>query len=98
MKYRPHKGGLEESMKELVEVNSLQELTDVLNKYTNPGIVIKPSQVIIQKYGWGSDDRIGWKEVYSVSVQWHHLTDPTKVAVTDLYGFSDSNTFDKQLV
>jgi hypothetical protein len=52
MKFIPQRGGLAESMKEMVEVNSFQELADHLGKSVD--------DLRIEEYDNRPDNRIGW--------------------------------------
>lgn len=61
MKYRDHRGGLSESMKTVIEVNSEQEIIDHLNKYWND--VGKSVEKIKFEYAC-YDNRIGWDTWY----------------------------------
>lgn len=62
MKFRPHRGGLAESMAEVVELAGLQQLTDHL-RANMP--YIPEGQVKVSPYCY--DDRTGWK-TYIVTV------------------------------
>lgn len=57
MKYRDHRGSLDESMKTVIEINSIQELKDHLNEYFSQ---FKESVEEIQFDYLGMDNRVGW--------------------------------------
>ena len=61
MKYRPHRGSLKDSMREVVELPSIDALKEHLRLMGWPDGV-----VLIEKYG-GFDDRIGW-DTYIVTI------------------------------
>ena len=62
--FRPHRGGLEESMAEVMEVNSIQDIVDYVEK-TTPIPNIK-FNIKVRKYGY--DARIKW-DTYIVTDQ-----------------------------
>lgn len=58
--YRPHRGSLDDAMKEVVTVNNVQELVDHINAtvgYCLGGQIIV-EDLTSKPYGY--DDRIGW--------------------------------------
>ena len=61
MKYRDHKGGLAESLKSTIEVNSIDEIKSHLNKFYNQ--FGKEVDEIKFQYV-GMDERIGWNTYY----------------------------------
>lgn len=58
MKFRPHRGGLAESMEETIEIQTLDQLVAHLNART-PYILTLREALIIEPYG-GIDARTGW--------------------------------------
>lgn len=70
MKFRPHRGGLDASMREVVEVDGRAGLIEHLRK-THPefGPAFDADKVTIEPYA-GDDDRIGWKDVHIVLAEW----------------------------
>ena len=58
IKYRPHKGGLDESMHELQNFTDISDMLWFIERYTQ-GAVGVDDIVISESYG--NDDRIGWK-------------------------------------
>lgn len=59
IKYRPHRGGLSESMEEVVEIATKDNLVKILLKNYAPHITnITLDNVYIRPYGY--DDRIDW--------------------------------------
>lgn len=58
--YRPHRGSLATAMKEVVEITGRQELVDHLRKSYMNEVNESGSNVVVEKYGTGIDDRIGW--------------------------------------
>lgn len=60
--YRPHRGGLDESMREVVEVNDFPQLVRHLRR----GVVsyyprdLMPTEENTKLEPYGFDDRIGW--------------------------------------
>lgn len=59
MRYRPHRGGLAESLAETIEIESLAALAQHLQT--------EPQLLEFAPYG-GDDARIGWKDVHIVSI------------------------------
>ena len=57
--YRPHRGGLDEAMAEVVEVSGRQELVDHLRKVWMSEVNESGSNVAVENYG-SIDNRIGW--------------------------------------
>lgn len=71
MKYRPHRGTLADSMREVAEIMSFDELVrhmrnEVLSWYP-PDELPTPENVQVKPYG--RDDRIGWDTTYMVTVK-----------------------------
>lgn len=61
MKYRDHKGSLDESLQTVIEVNSINEIKDHLNEFYNPfGLEVEEIKF---KYTC-MDNRIGWNTWY----------------------------------
>lgn len=56
--FRPHRGLLEEAMKEVVQVSSRDQLVAQLNKIYEIGSRFTIENLNIKPYGY--DDRIGW--------------------------------------
>lgn len=54
MKFRPHRGGLKESMDEMVEVDGISGLAKHL--------FVPESDIVIRKYDDSPDNRIGWNK------------------------------------
>lgn len=68
MKYRPHKGTLEKSMKHVVEVPGFKGLVGYLIRdFQEWGYVLTPEDVKLQPYG--KDLRIGWEKVFLVAIR-----------------------------
>ncbi len=65
MKFREHRGGLEESLKTVVEVNSLAELEAHILKIWYP-FGLDSVELTFTKYTPDGDSRIDWKELYLV--------------------------------
>lgn len=65
MKYRDHRGGLDESMATQIEVNNIDELKDHLNKTWN-GLGTTVEEIKFEYYGY--DSRINWN-THLVSVR-----------------------------
>jgi hypothetical protein len=68
MKFRPQRGGLETSMRELFECKTWTEMSDHIRK-------IEPEltgAIVIAPYGewYWPDTRIGWAETYIVAVEY----------------------------
>lgn len=60
-RYRPQRGGLDESMREVVTFNDFWELREYLRPH---GEIVS-----IRRYGRGRDERIGW-DTYIVNILW----------------------------
>jgi len=58
--YRPHRGSLDESMSEVVEIADHQALVVHLRKGWLNEVSESGSNVVVEKYGSGIDERIGW--------------------------------------
>jgi len=68
MKFRPHRGGLDASMGEMVDVDGRAGLIEHLrNTHPDFGPAFD-DKVTLEPYG-GDDDRIGWKDVHIVLVE-----------------------------
>lgn len=77
IKYRPHRGGLQEAMAEAREFETEEELKEfVANHWREvPGYEkITADDVSIEPNSWGEawdDDRIGWKDCHFVMLHGH---------------------------
>jgi hypothetical protein len=76
MKFRPQRGGLDEAMKEMVEVDGRAGLIEHLREIHPPfGPPFDPDKVTVQPYGpiragrGCDDDRIGWKNTHIVIIE-----------------------------
>jgi hypothetical protein len=69
MRYRPHRGGLAESIAETVNVKGRAGLIAHLRyNWRNWEVVqFSDDQVRVEPYG-GDDDRCGWKDVHIVTI------------------------------
>jgi len=68
--YRPHRGRLDEAMKEKKEFINIEEMKEYVLKYWN--IFIEPLfslEDIVISESIGDDDRIGWMNVRHVCVK-----------------------------
>lgn len=66
-RFRPHRGGLADALREVVEVNGRAGLLAHL-KATGAGpSPFNPSKIRIEPY-YGDDNRIGWKNVHIVDI------------------------------
>jgi hypothetical protein len=66
MKFRPHRGGLDASMREMVDVDGRAGLIEHLrNTHPEFGLPFDADKVTLEPYG-GNDGRIGWKDVHIV--------------------------------
>lgn len=74
--FRPHRGSLCESMDEVIEIDSREELVKHLNEDFPYGSPVTLKSLDIQPYGF--DDRIGWDT---------HIVTVNKSAV----GFTNGN-------
>lgn len=64
MRFREHRGGLDESLATMVEVNNLAGLLDHIHSvFLWPHVT--DADLSFEPYG-GDDDRIGWKDVHAV--------------------------------
>lgn len=64
IKYRPHRGGLAESMKEEKQFSSIQEMYQyIINEWNNHGVndILQVDDLSISG-DHGKDKRISWKE------------------------------------
>lgn len=59
--YRPHRGGLEEAMKEKMEFTTFEELQRYIVGEMEPWIKLSPEE-IVQGGHISEDRRIGWKD------------------------------------
>ena len=83
MRYRPHRGGLAESVSGTVEVDGVAGLIGYLRESWRdwPQVSFEDEAVRIEPYG-GDDDRIGWKNVHIVTIDGYgvqgfcEITDP----------------------
>lgn len=67
MKFREHRGGLDESMKTVVELGGRADMVKHIHDLLWPwGLDVQDGDVVASSYG--GDARIGWKEVYIVVV------------------------------
>ena len=65
--YRPHRGGLDDAMRELREFNSIEEMLDYVYKEELFGDEKSIEDIVYEEYGSDSSDyRIGWKTTYIV--------------------------------
>lgn len=63
IKYRPHKGLLDESMTNMREFNNLDEMYDyIISNWNNSGIKLFDKEDLSISKDLGADMRIGWKE------------------------------------
>jgi hypothetical protein len=74
MKFRPQRGGLDEAMKEMVEVDGRAGLIEHLREIQRLGPPFDPDKVTVQPYGGEGDrgcddDRIGWKNTHIVLIE-----------------------------
>jgi hypothetical protein len=69
MKFRPQRGGIDEAMKGVVEVDGLAGLIEHLRAIHPPfGPPFDPDKVIVRPYDC-DDERIGWKDVHIVFIE-----------------------------
>lgn len=71
IKYRPHKGGLHESMAEAREFRSVDEMKDYIYDQWNGGLekeFFSREDIVIGE-PMGNDDRISWKNVRHICVK-----------------------------
>lgn len=64
MKFRPHAGGLAESMAQVVELTGFRQLVDYL-RANMTYVAVAPDKVTVHPYCY--DDRTGWK-TYMVTI------------------------------
>ena len=64
LKFRFHRGGLDESMATVVDFASLAELVSIIN---DAGF--EPGKLAVKPYG--PEDRIGWPDQHIVTVDGH---------------------------
>lgn len=79
--FRPHRGSLADAMAEVVEVADRRALfTHLLSRPYGPEILSGSTAetLVIQPFGSGGDDRIGWSQTYVV-----------KTGATGVLGFTD---------
>ena len=65
MRFREQRGGLNESLTTVVNLNGRADLIAYLTRLLNP-VPVSSEDVIVKAYGF--DDRIGW-DTYVVSVR-----------------------------
>ena len=58
--YRPHRGSLSDAMAEVVTVDDFQALLEELMVHDDGDVREDGSNVVVEKYGIGIDERIGW--------------------------------------
>jgi hypothetical protein len=72
MKFREHRGGLDESMETCVEIANYAQLLDHIgNIFKDPPLnnfKFDPRQVHISSYSMSPDTRIGWEHTYIVTI------------------------------
>lgn len=66
IKYRPHRGSLDDAMAGYHEFNSKRQLIRFLRNDLAPFIEINPKNIKIEKYFDHEDKRIGWKQTYII--------------------------------
>jgi hypothetical protein len=70
--YRPHRGSLDDSMREVIEVNDFPQLVRHLRRgverWYPPDKLPTEENTTIERYGDGPDPRIGWDETWIVLV------------------------------
>ena len=66
--HRPHRGGLNESMKEARQFTSLGECINTLIREHNNSysFQVSESDIYLIPYGLNGDDRIGWKDTFMI--------------------------------
>lgn len=66
--HRPHRGGLNESMKEARQFTSLGECINTLIQEHNNShsFQVTENDIYLIPYGLNGDDRIGWKDVFMI--------------------------------
>lgn len=75
IKYRPHRGGLAESMAEYREFETAPEMLDHVHKECTPWQEHYPREdMFIQSYGYPCpDERIGWTDTFLIMCKGHIL-------------------------
>lgn len=69
MKFREHRGGLAESMETVVNLVGRKELVEHTHKLLWLwGVDVRDEDVKVEKYTDNGDARIGWSEVYIVTL------------------------------
>lgn len=63
IKYRPHRGGLSEAMKEEKEFNSVEEMFKYIVEDWNKNLEIFKISDLNLSEDKGKDERIDWKEI-----------------------------------
>lgn len=82
IRFRPHRGGLAESMAECVTIAATAE---ALKAHLNECVVLGPiTDVRLERYGVGQDPRIGWSETWLVT---GYMPDGS----SGVMGFTDGN-------
>jgi hypothetical protein len=67
--HRPHRGGLNEAMKETRQFTSLGECINTLiqeHNNSHPFFKLSESDIYLIPYGLNGDDRIGWKDTFMI--------------------------------
>lgn len=68
MRFRMHRGSLDESMKTVVNVDGRAGLAaHIREKFSDLGPIFEDHQLTIDPYS-GDDDRICWKDVHIVTI------------------------------
>lgn len=68
MRFRMHRGSLDESMKTVIDVDGFNGLAaHIREKFIDFGPTFDDSQLKIKAYG-GDDARIGWRDVHIVTI------------------------------
>lgn len=89
IKYRPHKGGLEEAMNHSRSFSSIEEMVQYIAS-TSDGMY-EENDIIIDDMSLGEDKRIGWKDVRYVltrKIGDVHLYMPFPIGFCDIYDYS----------
>lgn len=90
--FRPHRGGLDDAMKEVIEYNSITEMLEKIcneHNYSVPWFTITPDELYIEKQKSG-DERVGWHNIFYLTYE-----RPSKIKNIEGYkkyfGISDDN-------
>lgn len=71
MLFREHRGGLQESMKTVVDLQDRAGLIEYIRKLLDGwGVTVTDDTVDLVKYNDHGDARIGWDELYVVTIKW----------------------------